>query len=57
LLFIIDGACLVVTEARTTLAWHRQTARPAATATPPGRAAGIVTARPRRSQNDGSARP
>jgi len=25
LLFIIDGACLVVTKARTTLAWHRQT--------------------------------
>jgi hypothetical protein len=50
LLFIIDGACLVVTQDRARLTWHWQKGPSSRGATPSGRAAGIVTARPRGSQ-------
>ncbi len=57
LLFIIDGACLVVTEARAGLAWHWQKARPAAAQHPPAEPGASSPRDHAAARNDGSARP
>jgi hypothetical protein len=57
LLFIIDAACLVVTEARARLAWHRQRARPAAAQHPPAEPRASSPRDHAAARTDGPARP
>jgi hypothetical protein len=57
LLFIIDGACLVVTEARAGLAWHWHKACPAAAQHPPAQPRASSPRDHAAARSDGPARP
>ena len=57
LLFIIDGACLIITEARARPAWHQQKVQPAAARHPRAEPRGSSPRDHGAPRNDGSARP